>query len=112
MGEAEVSFLMPRSIFDNSFEGLIDELEELKFIVRTFSEISTGGIEEVTVGQISTSDPLFSLGMNPETVLLLGAAVSWALWRGRIDPLSMIVLGNPQLAKLLHHGGYVTCRAT
>lgn len=78
-GEAEIGFLLPRALFNNNFDNLIDELSELKFIIRAFSEVSTGHVEEVKVCQISTSDPIFFLNASAVTILLLGKSVSWAL---------------------------------
>lgn len=78
-GEAEIGILLPRPLFDNKFERLIKELQSLNFIFRPFSEISTGGVEEIEVRQISTTDPLFFLGMSPTTIALLAGAVTWAL---------------------------------
>lgn len=56
--DAEVAFQIPRKIFHNNLDGLISELRELRFIVQTFTEIETGTVEEIKIGQISTSDPI------------------------------------------------------
>ncbi len=78
-GEAEIGFILPRRLFNNEFDNLIDELKELDFILRAFSELAVGTAEIITVSQISTSDPLFSLGMNPKTIAAIAAAITWAL---------------------------------
>ncbi len=78
-GEAEIGFLLPRPLFDNEFEPLIKELQEVKFFLRAFSECATGSVEPIKVKQISTSHALFFLGMSALTIKQIGNAVTWAL---------------------------------
>lgn len=78
-GEAEVGFTIPRSLFRDDLEGLIGELEEVRFIIRPFSEAATGSAEPVIVRQISTTDPLFFFSLALPTVVMLGDAVHWVL---------------------------------
>lgn len=78
-GDAEIGILMPRSLFDNNFEQLIEELHELRFILRTFSELATGTAEPIEVRQISTSDPTFFFGMNAATIAMVAGVITWAL---------------------------------
>jgi hypothetical protein len=78
-GEAELSILLPRSLFDNRFDELIDELGEIDKIFRIFSEIATGHVEPVKVRQISTTDPVFGFGMAVATIGLIGKSITWAL---------------------------------
>jgi hypothetical protein len=77
-GQAEIGFLLPRELFENEFEQLLKELGVVKNIIRAFSEVA-GSVEPIEVRQISTSDPLFSFGLNPATIALIGGAVTWAL---------------------------------
>ena len=78
-GDAEIGILLPRPLFDNNFEQLIKELSAIKFVLRAFSELATGYVEPITVREISTSDPLFLLGMVPKTIAKIGRTVTWAL---------------------------------
>lgn len=78
-GQAEIGITLPRNLFDNKFDQLIKELKAIEHIVRGFSEVVTGGAEEIEVRQISTSDPLFCFGLSPETILAIAGAVTWAL---------------------------------
>lgn len=78
-GQAEIGFLLPGELFDNELEPLLKELEVVKRIIRAFSEASTGGVEPIVVRQISTSDPTFFFGFSPETIAMIGGAVTWAL---------------------------------
>lgn len=78
-GEADVGFEIPREIFDNKLSGLIKELRTVQRIIRVFSEVKTGEVAEIEVHDISASNPLFFLGMDPVTIGLIGGAVTWAL---------------------------------
>jgi hypothetical protein len=78
-GTAEVGFLLPRSLFNNHLSDLIRELRDVQRIIRAFSEVATGSVEEVEVRDISTSDPQFFFGLSIATTAALGAAVTWAL---------------------------------
>jgi hypothetical protein len=78
-GEAEIGFEIPRSIFEDAFGGFIDELTATKFIVETAALIETGKPSGATVSQLSTSDPLVILGMDPRIIAMVGAFVTWAL---------------------------------
>jgi len=78
-GDAEIGFLLPRSLFNNHLDELIKELRDIHRIIRAFSEATVGGVEEVEVRQISTSDPLFFFHLSVATIAAIGAAVTWAL---------------------------------
>ncbi|MGO9017031.1 MAG: hypothetical protein ACLQVJ_01630 [Syntrophobacteraceae bacterium] len=78
-GDAEIGFLLPRSLFNNRLDQLIKELRDINRIIRSFSEATIGRVEEVEVRQISTSDPLFFFGLDPQTIAALGLAITWAL---------------------------------
>lgn len=78
-GSAEIGLLLPRETFHNELGGLAKELHTLNRIIRAFSEIAIGSAEPVEIHQISTSDPVFFLGLDPATIALLGAAVTWAI---------------------------------
>jgi hypothetical protein len=82
-GSAEIGLLLPRGLFNNELSGLVKELHTLNRIIRAFSEIAIGKAEPVEIHQISTSDPIFFFGLDPATIALLGAAVTWAIqtWR-------------------------------
>ncbi|MBB3234536.1 hypothetical protein [Phyllobacterium endophyticum] len=78
-GNPEIGFLLPRTLFDNELSNLIRELSAVQSIIRAFSELTTGSAEPIEVKQISTSDPLFFFGLAQETIIVIGAAVTWAL---------------------------------
>ena len=74
-GEVELSVLLPRPLFHDELRELANELITLSSMIKPFSEIATGQVEKVRVDQISTSDPTFFLGLDVETVKLIGQAV-------------------------------------
>ncbi len=78
-GESDVGFELPRSLFDNKFSLLIGELRAIQRVLRVLSEAKTGSVSEIEVHDISTSDPIFFLGLDPLTLGMVGAAVAWAL---------------------------------
>jgi hypothetical protein len=78
-GDAEIGFLLPRSLFNNRLDQLIKELRDINRIIRAFSETTIGRVEEVEVRDISTSDPLFFFHLTPITIAGIGAAVTWSL---------------------------------
>ena len=78
-GTAELGILLPRPLFGNELAGLVSELSVLSRILRIFAEVVTGKYEPVEVRQISTTDPLFGLGMSVAVVVAVGKAVTWAL---------------------------------
>lgn len=78
-GEAEIGFMVPRTLFRNRLEELTKELAEINGIVRVFSEVATGGPEPVELRQIYTSDPTFFFILNPATIAAIGATVTWLI---------------------------------
>lgn len=80
--QAEIGFQIPRDIFDNSFAGLVHELGEIRKMMTFFSIVTLGKNEEATVGNISTTDPLFYLETIRPLATAVAAAVSWgiAVW--------------------------------
>lgn len=55
-GECEIGMLIPRKAVDNSLAEFADELKELAFILNTFSEVSTGKKDGLSIKTISSSD--------------------------------------------------------
>jgi hypothetical protein len=77
--QSEISFLLPSQLFSNSLDGLSKELGNINKIIRTFSEVSNGGVEEIKVSRISTSEPVFVFSLNIATILSIGGAITWGL---------------------------------
>jgi len=77
--DPEIGFEIPRSIFENELSGFVDEIRVTKFIVDAASMTVTGQRERITVEQLSTSDPLLILGVDPRVIAMVGGFVTWAL---------------------------------
>jgi hypothetical protein len=60
-GECEIGILIPRKAVSNELLSLVSELKEISFILNTFSEISTGKKDPLTVRSMSSSDLLVHL---------------------------------------------------
>lgn len=80
---AELGVLLPRTLFHNNLEELAKELTILNRILRAFSELVTGSVAPIEVKEISTSDPIFFLGLDPLIAAQVAVAIRWALgtWR-------------------------------
>lgn len=78
-GEVELGVTMPRGLFSNTLDGLQSELKVLNRMVRSMSEAATGSVEQAVIVQISTTDPLFVLGLPMDVVVMIGGCVNWAL---------------------------------
>ena len=78
-GSAEIGFLIPRELFQDEFGQFIKQLAVINRIIREFSETATGSSQEIKVRQISSSDPLVFLGLDPITIGMIGATITWAL---------------------------------
>lgn len=78
-GTAKIGFKLPRDMYDNNLDGLIKELSELRLIIRAFSEIATGSVDGIVLGEISTTNPLFFFKLHPKTIAYIGGAITWAL---------------------------------
>ena len=86
-GEAELSFLLPTSIFDGQFGLFTKELERINFITNTFSELVTGQAEPATLRQLSTTDPLIVIGIGLAVAPAFGKTITWLLdtWKKSLE---------------------------
>ena len=78
-GEAEVGFRIPRELFKNELDGWIGELRQIDRVVRAFSELATGSVAPIEVGELSSTNPLIFLLLAPSTAGAIAKAVSWSL---------------------------------
>jgi hypothetical protein len=76
-GEAEIGFLIPRSLFDNNLGEFQDELKTLNGIIRTFYEISNITPEPIELRQLSSSDLIVVVAMRLGVIITLGNAIKW-----------------------------------
>ncbi len=75
-GSADVSFLIPRDIFDNELGSFAKELHFISRLVQDFTEAQTGHIEPVALEQLSSSVPTVTLLANVGVISLMGTVVN------------------------------------
>jgi len=75
-GAAELSFFIPREIFENDVESLSRNLIQFDRFVGCCSEIANGKHEDLKLRSITTSDPLLIAVAAPATVLFVLKAVN------------------------------------
>jgi hypothetical protein len=75
-GTADVSFLIPRKIFDNELALFARELKFISRLVQDFTEAQTGKAEPVLLEQLSSSIPTVALIANLVTLSLLGTVIN------------------------------------
>ena len=75
----QIGFKIPRTIFDNNLNGLISELNFLRRFVRLVSEGVGESPDDIEVGSISTSDPLFWFEVAYVVAVHVGVVGNWAL---------------------------------
>jgi hypothetical protein len=87
VGEMEVGFLVPREIFKNTLDGFIKEANVIKFILDTANLTATGAASEITVEQLSTSDPYLIFGLDPTAAVMLAGVITWGLntWKQTLE---------------------------
>lgn len=71
-GEAEIALLIPRGAVDDKLADFTEELEKMKFILNTLSEVATGHIDDLKIRTISSSDLMVFLAASP----LFGAMIA------------------------------------
>lgn len=99
-GQPDIGFEIPRQLFSNKFDGLVDELRVLNRALRIISEVETGSVSEITLHDISASDPFFFLGMDPLVLVSIGLIFKWATteWK-KIEEIRKL---RAETAKLKH----------
>lgn len=74
-GEGEVGILLPREYIDNRFDKLAREFKELNGILMVLSEVGTGTAEHFELRQLSTTDPLVTLGASLAALSTIAIAI-------------------------------------
>jgi hypothetical protein len=78
-GEAEIGISIPRRAVNNDLEGFTDELEEEKFILDTFSELTAGHKESLEIRTLSSSALLVYLGASTSLAVVVAKAVDFVV---------------------------------
>ena len=74
-GEGEIALLIPREAVHDKLEEFMDELDDMKLILNTFSELATGHKDDLKIRTISSSGLMLFLAASP----LFGAMVARAI---------------------------------
>jgi hypothetical protein len=75
-GAADISFLIPRDLFDNELGALSKELKFLDRLVRDVSEAATGSVQPVVLEQLSSSIPNVTVLADLAVVSVIGTIVN------------------------------------
>ncbi len=74
-GECEIGMLIPRREIDNRMTQFARELEELSFVLNTFSEVATGHPDNLAIRTISSSDLLVYLNAGIPFAAMVAVAI-------------------------------------
>jgi len=75
-GEAEVTIVLPKQIFDGQLGKMAKELDFLNRLLRHVSEAVTGQVEPIIVEEISSSEPTFALLGTIGLILAVGKIIN------------------------------------
>jgi hypothetical protein len=76
-GECEPGILIPRQAVNNKLVPFAKKLQEINFIVTTFSELATGATDDFEIRTISSTDLTVYLQIGLKTAAVLGRAIAW-----------------------------------
>jgi hypothetical protein len=78
-GEAEIALLIPREAVHDKLEEFTEELEEMKFILNTFSEVATGHKDDLKIRTVSSSGLMLFLAASPAFAAIVAKAVDFVV---------------------------------
>jgi hypothetical protein len=75
-GTADVTFLIPRDIFDNELGSFAKELKFITRLLQHYTEAQTATTEPITLEQLSSSIPAIALVANLAALSILGTVIN------------------------------------
>jgi hypothetical protein len=78
-GEAEITLLIPREAVHDKLEEFTEELEEMKFILNTLSEVATGHKDDLKIRTVSSSGLMLFLAASPAFGAIVAKAVDYVV---------------------------------
>ncbi len=76
-GEAEITLLIPREAVDDKLGEFAEELKKMKFILNTFSGVSTGHQEDLKIRTVSSSGLMVFLSATPRFGAMVAKVVDF-----------------------------------
>jgi hypothetical protein len=76
-GEAEIALLIPREAVDNKLADFTEELDNLKFILNTLSEVATGHQEDLKIRTVSSSALMLFLAASPGFAAMMAKVIDF-----------------------------------
>lgn len=78
-GEGEIALLIPRVAVHDKLEDFTDELENMTFILNTFSELATGHKDDLKIRTISSSGLMVFLAASPVFAAMVAKAIDFVV---------------------------------
>jgi hypothetical protein len=78
-GEAEIALLIPREAVHDKLGDFADELDEMEFILNTFSEVAAGHTDDLKIRTISSSGLLVFLAASPVFGTIVAKAIDFVV---------------------------------
>lgn len=76
-GEAEIALLIPRVEVDDKLNEFREELDNLEFILNTFSEVATGHQEDLKIRTVSSSALMVFLAASPGFAAMMAKVIDF-----------------------------------
>ncbi len=76
-GEGEIALLIPREAVHDKLEEFTGELDDMKFILNTFSELATGHKDDLKIRTLSSSGLMIFLAAAPGFAAMVAKAIDF-----------------------------------
>lgn len=78
-GEGEIALLIPREAVHDKLEEFTEELDDMKFILNTFSELATGHKDDLKIRTLSSSGLMLFLAASPGFAAIIAKAIDFVV---------------------------------
>lgn len=78
-GEGEIGLLIPRQAVHDKLEEFTNELDDMKFILNTFSELATGHKDDLKIKTLSSSALMLFLAATPGFAAMVAKAIDFVV---------------------------------
>jgi len=80
-GEGEIALLIPRAAVHDKLEEFTKELDNMKFILNTFSELATGHKDDLKIRTLSSSGLMLFLAASPVFAGMIAKVIDFVVGR-------------------------------